>query len=474
MIPMRNAWSRSHGRDKAVFTLLAALVASSAGPAVPLRPSRAEIARASLKLLERAVTPNGPGAVLLVARGSEVVFRGARGRAHIELGVPIAPDHVFRIASVTKIFTAATVLKLAEGGRMSLDDSLSSFLPDFPNAETITIRQLLNHTSGISDVVKDPQPGFSRREITSGIRLGEIRKRPLDFPPGSSRAYSNAGYILLGAVIERVTGEPWHVTLQKALLEPLGLRHTRLGAESVLIAGRVAGYSRDRRSRSVINSGFISMTVPDAAGALVSNADDLLAWMRALTGGRSIGGESYLQMITPPATDPGVRMAFDYGLGVYLWHVRGAPMIGHTGQIDGFTAAVGYLPGHDITTVVLANDDTFDARVVNRRLAAIALGDPYPDVVAVQPSEAELRELEGTYQFDEKTVQTLSVKDNTLYSRRGTRDPLPLQMTARRHLHFVPDELTYFVPIRDASGSVIRLDHFQDGEGPPRPIPRIR
>jgi len=164
------------------------------------------------KLLDSVSTADGPGAAILVDRGDTIVFRQARGSANIELGVPLAPTKVFRIASVTKIFTAALVLKLAEEGKLSLDDTLARTLPDFPGAQSITIRQLLSHTAGLSDksLLGDGAPGVLRQDMTLSALTVLIAKEPLRFTPGSSQAYANAGYILLGAVIEKATGKPWY------------------------------------------------------------------------------------------------------------------------------------------------------------------------------------------------------------------------------------------------------------------------
>jgi D-alanyl-D-alanine carboxypeptidase len=453
--------------------LVVLAVAWSTGSAAAGPPSDARIARQARAALERVTSEHGPGAAVLVARGTRVIYRGARGRAHIELGVPLSPDHTFRIASVTKTFTAATILKLAQAGRLSLEDPLANYLPGFPNGGTITLRHLLSHTAGVSDVARDPQPGFGRRDVDLPTRIAGIQDRPLDFAPGSRWAYSNSGYILLGAVIEKITGEPWHTAVQKQVLEPLALTRTVYGAHSPLIQGRVAGYTSDRKSGMASNAPFISMTIPASAGALASTVDELFLWMRALATGRLLRAGGFQQMITPPADLPGTPTAYRYGLGIYVWSVRGTRMVGHTGQIDGFAAAVGYLPEQDVTVVVLANDDTFDARVMGRRLAAIALGTPYPEVVAVRPAAGALRALEGRYGVDEATVRTLSLRDGVLFAQRGGGRAIPLQVTADGRLHFVPDDLSYFEAVRDAAGGVIGLDSFENGDGPPRRLPRI-
>ena len=449
----------------AVFALVCSLTATATSSPASDTP----LAKAAQAALESASIKNGPGVVAVIAKGDTIVYRGATGLAHIELGVPLDPDQVLRIASVTKMFTAATVIKLAEMGKLSLDDKLATYLPDVPNAGNITLRELLQHTAGVSDKTKDPQPGFMKRDVDTATLIDEIRKRTPSFAPGAQQQYSNGGYILLGAVIEKVTGQPWHVAMTQLLLEPLGLQHIRYGDNAVVMPGRVAGYTTDNPAHQVKNASFISMSIPAAAGGLVATADDLLRWMRALTHGRVISAQDFQMMITPAM--PGV--AHPYGMGMYLWHVRGSDMVGHTGQIDGFASAVAYLPKQDVTVVVLANDDNFDARTMGRRLAAIALGQPYVTPAAVTPSDATLTALEGSYRIDATTVQTLSVQDHQLSAQRTGRHAVPMQVAGDGKLYFVPDELSYFVPVRDAAGKVTRLDYFDGGDAPALPMLRV-
>jgi D-alanyl-D-alanine carboxypeptidase len=432
------------------------------------------IAQQAQQILDGVTTDAGPGAVALIARGDKILFRKARGSASIELGARLAPDQAFHIASVTKMFTAALVLKLAETDQLSLDDPLSRYLPDFPNSESISIRQLLNHTAGISDraAMNNSQPGFSRRDVDIALLVGEIAKRPLNFSPGTNQTYSNSGYILLGAVIEKITGKHWYDSLREQLINPLQLSRTQYGAASTVIAGRVAGYTSNR-NQGVKNADFISMSIPASAGALVSTVDDLRSWMRALTSGRVISAKSYEQMITPVEL-PGISIASRYGFGTYIWRIRGEIMIGHTGQINGFASILAYLPSQDVTVIVLANDDNFDARSAGRRLAAIALGKPYPTVVPISVSVSEMQALVGTYESEGSPSRTLSIKDGKLFAQRGDRSAVPLQMTKDGQLYFLPSELSYFVPVRDSIGDVVGLDYFESGDGPPKRLPRIK
>jgi CubicO group peptidase (beta-lactamase class C family) len=453
-----------------VFRSLCFVVMAALAPVAAATPST--ITGQAEAALERATSSEGPGAVILIAKGDQVIYRGARGSAQIELGVPLQANQTFRIASITKMFTAAMVVKLAQLGKLSLDDKLATYVPGIANGETITLRQLLNHTAGVSDIVHDPQPGFFARKVDTATLIAEIRKRTPSFPPGTRFAYSNAGYILLGAVIEKVTGKPWQDALRTTVLDPLGLKETGYGDNAKIIPGRIAGYTTDNANHHVENASYINASVPAAAGALVSTADDLLHWMRALAQGKVVGRDGFGQMTAAVTNVPGASM-HPYGFGMYVWQVRGNEMVGHTGQIDGFASALAYLPGQDITVVVLANDDNFDARTMARRMAAIALGQPYTDPVGIKPTDDQLRALEGVYRIDDATTETLSIKDGQLYGQRSNRHAVPLLLTANQRLYFVPDELTYFMPVRDASGKVVRLDYFEGGDDPALPMPRL-
>lgn len=449
----------------------ALLAMLAAAPMIAAAPADADLAVQLRALLDRTVKADGPGAVVLAARGNQVLFREARGMASIELGVPLAADQVFEIASITKTFTAATVLKLAEQGRLSLDDPLTRFIPDFPNAAGISIHRLLDHTAGVSDVVRETRPGFNRADLDLKTRIAELASRTPDFAPGEDWRYSNGGYLLLGAVIEAVTGVAWYEAVQAQLLTPLGLNHIGYGEATRIIPGRVSGYSTG--GGALAAGGFISMTGPASAGGLVSTADDLRRWMRALSRGQVLSPANLALMTTP--TPKSLAAPFQYGLGLYLWTVRGRRLIGHTGQIPGFASAVGHLPEADVTLVVLANDDAFNARGFLRRMAGVALGEPYVDVAATARPvpAADQALLAGAYQEDARTVRTLLIRDGDLYARKGERPPLKLVMAPNGDLHFTIDELSFFRPVLDRKGRVVRLDYYWDGDGPPRPMPRI-
>ena len=195
------------------------------------RPSAAEIAPQAEKILGDATTADGPGVAILVARGDKVIFRGARGMAQMELGVHLSADPLFRIGSNTKQFTAVTILKLVEQGRLSLADPVSRFLPDYPNGAHITIHELLNHTSGIKDYTEID--GDFRTAIRQDLDTKACLPYSRICRSTSHREVTgntdNSGYLVLGAIIEKITGKSWHEAMNELAFAPVALWHTYFG-----------------------------------------------------------------------------------------------------------------------------------------------------------------------------------------------------------------------------------------------------
>lgn len=456
-----------------VVAMLALVIGAAPAWAITQTASQDRAEQIEAAFVAAVPDASGPGAVVLVSRGDEVVFSEARGAADLVWGVPLAPSQTFAIASVTKTFTAAAILKLVEDHRLSLDDTLSTYVPEFRDTSGITIRQLLSHTAGVSDraILSEGPPGFLRQDISLADLVQQIASQPSDFAPGSRQRYSNAGYILLGAVLEKVTESSWHRALSDLVIAPAGLHETSYAPVSRIIPGRVSGYTTDGPDRGVANADYISLSVPASAGGLVSTAPDLRAWMRSLVRGDIVSSDVFQQMTTPvvPALGPSPN---PYGFGFYVWSIRGEAMVGHTGQINGFTSMLGYLPAQDVTFVVLANNDGFDAQTLGRRLAAIMVGKPYDLVTPGGAESTDLSIFTGTF-GEGDNARTFSVKDRVLHSRRGEGPrENPMMVSAGGNLHFDPDELSFFAPVRDASGSVVALDYYARGEGAPMRLMR--
>jgi len=430
--------------------------------------SDAELAHGMEALLRGSVAAGAPGASVLVARDDRVIYRGARGMANLDLDVALTPQQVFRIGSITKTFTAATVLKLSAAGRLSLDDPLSKFLPDFPNGNHITLARLLSHTAGISDGW-DADPA---KPLDTAALIKLIAAAPPDFAPGEAWSYSNSGYILLGAVIEKVTSKPWHQVIREQLAVPLGLAHTSFHPDNALVPGLVTGYSQDKHG-DVVHAPYVSISGPAAAGALVSTVDDLFHWMRALVTDHALPPGLFRTMATPQATADGNPVPYGYGL--MLGTVRGEPVIEHNGGIDGFASQLTYFPDQHVTVVVLANTDAGapNPRSLAHRLGALAIGKPYAQWQAIDADTGYLKALRGMYRIGADASHTLSVEQGHLFIQRDQGPKRMLAVAADDVLFYPNDGTDYIKIVRDHRGAVVAIDFHPDGMPSARREPRM-
>ena len=440
---------------------LSALLAFAAHAGQPATPA-AMAAYADKLLDEQKVSRDGPGVTVLVARGDQLLYKGARGMASIELGVPMQPDQLMRIGSVTKQFAAATLLKQIDEGKARLDDPLSKFLPDYPNASKITIVQLLNHTSGVKSYTGIP--GYManpiRRDLSTAELVKEFKDQPVDFAPGEQWAYNNSGYVLVGAVIEAIAGKTWYQQLDASLIQPAHIGAVHFQESDKLFKGMAQGYTLNAQ-REVAPAAILSMTQPHAAGALIANTEGLWRWNQALHGGKLISAVSYARMTTPE----GVAKPRNYGFGIATGTLRGQPMLSHGGGINGFVSALNYLPQSQTTVVILRNSDGpgFAMDGVARKLAAFAIGEPFAERKAVAVPAEQLKAAEGVYALDERQTRTLSVQDGVLVSQRSGGMTSPLMPLGNDRYTF-PDQMTDLQIERDAGGKAVAVNLFSNGD----------
>ena len=286
------------------------------------------------------------GAVL-VARGSRVLFSRGYGFADLEWQVPNSPETKFRLGSVTKQFTAACILLLEERGKLKVDDPVKNYVTDAPAAwDKITIFHLLTHTSGIPNFTAFPD--YAKLEpfpTTAAELVARFRDKPLEFTPGKKWNYSNSGYVLLGYLIEKASGQTYADFVRQNIFVPLDMKDSGYDSNTAIIPRRASGYRLD--SLGCENAGYINMTVPNAAGGLYSTTGDLLKWEEALFGGKLLKPESLARMTTPSKEN--------YAFGLQVETVGGHKVIEHGGGIEGFVTELEYYPDDRLTVAVLEN-----------------------------------------------------------------------------------------------------------------------
>ncbi len=349
-------------------------------------------------LLSSVYKPNEPGAALLIWKDGKVLVRKAYGMADLELGVRMEPDMIFRIGSMTKQFTAVAILMLMEQGKLAVSDPITKFLPDYPTqSKAITVEHLLTHTSGIKSYtdINEWQP-LRRKDMPLSEIIALFKDKPMDFAPGERWRYNNSGYILLGAIIEKVAGLTYEAFLQKNIFDPLGMTRTYYGSAARIIPGRIPGYGPGP-DNGFLNADYLSMTQPYAAGSLLSNVDDLAVWNAALLAGKVLKPETLARAWTPYKLADGTSTGYGYGWGVGEY--EGRRMIAHGGGINGF-ATDGILFPEDKLFVTLLTNSTVGNRApgsYNFRAAGLALAKPYKEPTAVAVPEKDLALLAGVY-----------------------------------------------------------------------------
>ncbi|WP_296820637.1 serine hydrolase domain-containing protein [Brevundimonas sp.] len=328
--------------------------------------------------------------VVVVAQGDRLLLREAYGLSDAETGRANAPDDRFRLASISKQFTAAAILRLQDEGRLSVHDPVCRWISPCPQGwEAIRLTNLLSHSSGLPDLME--RPGWGDRRVTpaslSELTTDTMRFRPR-FEPGTRARYNNAAYNLLADIVERASGRPYETFLREAFFEPLGMDDTGSDADA-RAEGIVMGHNTG--AGGPVHGPLPNVSIIAGAGALYSTADDVLAWQRALHGGRLLSQESYSLMIADHAPadqglPPGARPR-GWGFGLFTGDLGSgadpqfhAPQIYHTGSWAGFRNMVSHMPGEDVTVVVLTNnyhqrDQVF---LIVQQAVAEAIGAPFP------------------------------------------------------------------------------------------------
>ena len=373
---------------------------------------------------------------VLVARDGAVIVDRAYGMANVEWDVPNTTATKFRLGSVTKQFTAAAILLLEERGKLNADDRVKSHLPDSPMAwDRITIFNLLTHTAGIPNFTASADYNTIKLSARSAdAAVAAFRDRPLDFGPGEQMSYSNSGYLVLGAIIEKVSGQTYEKFVADNLFAPAGMTDSGYDSNAAIIKRRASGYVRT--PAGLTNAGYLHMSIPHAAGALYSTTHDLLKWQQALFAGKIVSKASLDRMITP--------FKNDYALGVTSTIVNGRRVIAHGGGIDGFNTHLAYYPDSRTVVVVLSNVNGAVPGTLARQLGALVHGE---NVTLISERKeitlpaATLQKYTGAYALGPKAVMTITLEGDGLMGQVTGQGKLPI---------FPQSETLFFLKAVDA------------------------
>jgi CubicO group peptidase (beta-lactamase class C family) len=368
-------------------------------------------------VLEKYIDISGPGVAVIVTKNGETLYKQARGLANIELQVPIKTDTVFRLGSITKQFTGAAIMMLVEQGKLSLSDDLHQYIPDFPTeGNKVTIKHLLTHTSGIANYTQDAKimEMESKTPTTLDRMITRFAEHPMTLKTGEANRYSNTGYVLLGKIIEVASGKTYAEFIEQDIFAKLGMKDSRFGGLQ-MIPNRASGYSAGESG--YVNSGYIDMMWPHAAGSLLSTVDDLNMWFKALRSGKLVSKANY-KLMTSPAKLNDDSMS-DYGFGLGLFKLNKYDAIGHGGGIHGFVTNAFYIPSEDLYVAVLNNYDSGNPGEIARMLAVVALEIPVPKFEKMNLDNQQLAPMMGSYKLPSGDIRKIFMEDNKIYSVRG-------------------------------------------------------
>jgi CubicO group peptidase (beta-lactamase class C family) len=364
--------------------------------------------------MQARIKANDFSGTVLVARKGKILLSRAYGEANREWRVPNSPTTRFRIGSITKQFTATLIMQLQERHKLQVMDLICQYFDPCPEAwKAITIRHLLSHTAGIPNYTDEA--GFGQKEPLHwnvDQLIAMFRDKPLEFPPGSDWKYSNSGYVLLGAIIEKVTGKSYEAALEELILVPLHMSDSGIDHREVILDRRAAGYSI--KGGIVVNATFVDLSWGYSAGAMYSTTLDLYKWDRALRGDSILPQAALKEMWTP------VRNRYGYGWAI-IQSGEGAKKrleVSHDGGLAGVSASITRFPEDDAVVIVLANIDGGQAAAAGNALKAIVYGEPYLPPAKVAGSTAALDRYVGDYEVEKQGV--------IRFSRQGQKLSLQL------------------------------------------------
>lgn len=404
---------------------------------------------------------------VLVAKNGIPTFKKSYGFANIEKHLHNNPELKYLIGSMTKQFTAALILKLQEMNKLSVNDKLSKYYPSYKYGDEITIRNLLNHTSGIPSYTGDPSvmTNLISYETVAEI-LDTMYARELEFKTDSLMKYTNTGFLILGDIIEKASGKTYKEFIQETIFTPLGMNHSAFDVFDTTDVMFTTGYTMDE-DKKIIRSEYMKVEYAGAAGSISSTVDDMLKWDMALYGNKILNDESKQQMFTPGKQNYGYGIIIDEPKYDSVIHKR----IWHAGRIPGFTSVIQRFIEDTTSVIILCNNDMTDLNEIRPEVTRIIFGEDVvikekPVKVEVTVDPAIYEQYTGTYELAPDFAIEIRTRDGKIYGQatgQGEFEMFP-EAENKFFLKIVEADITF---IKDDSGNVTKMILFQGGQEMP-------
>lgn len=321
-------------------------------------------------ILSKFKEADGPGGIFMVAQKGKPVYQKAVGMANLELDAKLNTNSVFQIGSMTKQFTAIAVLMLEEQGKLKVSDPISKYIPSYPNGNNITIHNLLTHTSGIKDFTKmKTLQDIAQKEMTPEQMVNFFKNEPVDLAPGEKFEYNNSGYVILGYIIEIVSGETYEDFIKKNIFDKVEMINSYYATDRKIIKNRAYGYHK--KDYGYVNKTVINFSVPFASGSLMSTLDDMLKWQNALNQNLLLTSKEETKAFSKYTLNDGKEI--EYGYGWHLKNINGIATREHGGSIFGFKSMAVYIPSEDIYVLGFSNCDCNSPTQLVKDIAKLSL-----------------------------------------------------------------------------------------------------
>ncbi|MDP2386389.1 MAG: serine hydrolase domain-containing protein [Bacteroidota bacterium] len=400
------------------------------------------------------------GSVLVGKKGKVLLGKGY-GNANFSYNIPNTGETKFKLASVSKQFTATAIMILAEQGKLSIEDKLTKYITDYPNGDKITIHHLLSHTSGITNFTALPvYDSIRTKPHTLDQLIAYFKNKPLDFEPGAKFNYSNSGYLLLSYIIEKVSGQTIAGYMTNNIFEPLGMKNTGVfEGNNPVIKNLALGYTENEAG--IENAPHIDMSIPSGAGALYSTVEDLFIWDQALYTDKLLKKETLQKMFTVNKDN--------YGYGWMHEKYRNHDWIFHSGGIEGFATNISRFPDDSLVIIILKNIDNQMFLPVTQITRNEMLGFPYElpverKVATVDPKIYD--KLCGDYELEPGFVLSITKENNRIFSQATDQPKLEI-FPESEYFYFLKKINAQLEFTKDKKGAITSLTLLQGGRKMP-------